>query len=197
MSGFVCTIVSEVPVYQTFGIESVMKIQIATLALLILCAALQVAGKAETKDSATGGTPALVPGFAAVSAENAETAVEWYRDKLGFRFTGEMNFPPNLKIRIVEIGDFRLEIIEFKESLSFGQVQEKFPQVTDRSRLRGFGKLGFLIQDLDSMSRRLKKADVKFLFDVTRNSETSESWFIIEDCCGNVLQFFERLGRPR
>lgn len=68
-----------------------MKIQIATLALLVLCAALPVAGQTETENSARGGSPALVPSLAAVSVEDAETAVKWYRDKLGFRLAGEMN----------------------------------------------------------------------------------------------------------
>jgi hypothetical protein len=44
------------------------------------------------------------------------------------------------------------------------------------------------------MAARSKKAELKFLFDGTGYERTVEGWTIIENCCGNVLQFFENNG---
>jgi hypothetical protein len=97
----------------------------------------------------------------------------------------------SLRISFLELNGFRLELIEFKDSVSLAAIRSKFPAVDDRAKVQGFGKLAFVVTSVGEVAASLKSKKVKFVREVTQEKDTGETWFIIEDVDGNWLQFFE------
>jgi methylmalonyl-CoA/ethylmalonyl-CoA epimerase len=111
---------------------------------------------------------------------------------MGFRETRRLNVPDSsLRISFLELNGFRLELIEFKDSVSSAAIRSKFPAVDDQAKVQGFGKLGFAVTNLGEVAASLKSKKAKFVREVTQEKDTGEIWFIIEDADGNWLQFFE------
>ena len=132
------------------------------------------------------------PYLVSASVANLDTAVRWYTEVLGFREVRRLNLPEHaLRISFVELSGFRLELIESKGSVSLSSIQSKFPEVSDRAKVQGFGKLAFTVASIETLATWLKSQKVSFVRDVTLDQETGEKWLIIEDMDGNWLQFFE------
>jgi catechol 2,3-dioxygenase-like lactoylglutathione lyase family enzyme len=145
-------------------------------------------GKPEAQSPLATARPYLV----SLSVANLDLSVRWYREMLGFRETRRLNMPGSLlRISFLELNGFRLELIEFKDSVSLAAIRSKFPIVDDRARLQGFGKLAFAVASVSEVAASLKSKKVKFVREVTQEKDTGEIWFIIEDMNGNWLQFFE------
>lgn len=177
-----------------FGIVLVLS------ALLFNISADGVASAAGAGDKPRSETaqPVLRPHLVALSVTDLDAAIRWYCDVLGFREQRRLNLPDyKLRIGFLERDGFRLELIEFKDSVSQGDIRAKFPAVTDRARVQGFVKLAFAVPDIRKFAELLKARKAEFLRDVTRESDTGETWFMIKDMDGNVLQFFEvKPARP-
>lgn len=144
--------------------------------------------KSETQEPLATVRPYLV----SLSVANLDVSVRWYCEMLGFRETRRLNtLAASLRISFLELNGFRLELIEFKDSVSLAAIRSKFPVVDDRARVQGFGKLAFAVTSVGELAASLKSKKVKFARDVTKDKDTGERWFIIEDVDGNWLQFFE------
>lgn len=132
------------------------------------------------------------PCLMSLSVANLDLSVSWYREVLGFRETRRLKIPgSSLQISFLELNGFRLELIEFKDSVSLAAIRSKFPAVDDRAKVQGFGKLAFAVKSVSEAAASLKSKKVKFVREVTQEKDTGETWFIIEDVDGNWLQFFE------
>ena len=132
------------------------------------------------------------PYLLSLSVANLDATASWYRDVLGFREVRHLELPDyRLRIRFLELNGFRLELIQYQDSVSLASIQSKFPNVEDRARVHGFGKLAFAVDDLAAAARALKDKKVKLLRDVSRDEATGDRWMLIEDPEGNWLQFFE------
>ena len=110
----------------------------------------------------------------------------------GLRETRRLNVPDSsLRISFLELNGFRLELIEFKDSVSSAAIRSKFPAVDDQAKVQGFGKLAFAVTKSVRSRHRFKSKKVKFVREVMHEKDTGEIWFMIEDADGNWLQFFE------
>ena len=162
---------------------------------LVIGALTQVAGStAGSEDKAEGQSPLATarPYLISLSVANLDFSVRWYREMLGFREIRRLTISgSSLRISFLEMNGFRLELIEFKDSVSLAAIQSKFPAVDDRAKVQGFDKLAFAVTSVTDAAASLKSKKVKFVREVTQEKETGERWFIIEDVDGNWLQFFE------
>lgn len=128
-----------------------------------------------------------------ISVKDLDAAVKWYEDNLGFRVVKRMEFPKyTLRIAFADRNDFRLELIEFKQSVSFEAIQKQFPVVDDRAKIQGLGKYAFRTENIEAAADALKKKGVKFEVELYEDKEFSEKTFIISDNSGNWIQFFQR-----
>jgi catechol 2,3-dioxygenase-like lactoylglutathione lyase family enzyme len=167
--------------------------------VLLIVAAAAVAGAAHAANAGASDRPAAENPLAAarpclmsISVANLDASVRWYGDVLGFREVKRLDLPASsLRISFLEHNGFRLEMIEFKHSVSLEAIRSKFPGVDDRAKVQGFGKLAFAVPKIGEVAAALKAKKVKFVRDVTREKDTGETWFIVEDVDGNWVQFFE------
>jgi catechol 2,3-dioxygenase-like lactoylglutathione lyase family enzyme len=158
--------------------------------LFIVAAAVAAGVGASDRPAAENPLAAARPCLLSISVANLDASVRWYGEALGFRETKRLNLPASsLRISFLEHNGFRLELIEFKDSVSLEAIRSKFPGVDDRAKVRGFGKLAFAVPKIREAASALKAK--KFVRDVTREKDTGETWFIVEDVDGNWVQFFE------
>ena len=144
--------------------------------------------KAEGQSAVATARPYLV----SLCVANLDVSVGWYRNMLGFREMRRLNVPSSsLRISFIELNGFRLELIEFKDSVSYSAIRSKFPAVDDQAKVQGFGKLAFAVTNVGEVAGSLKSKKSSFVREVTQEKDTGEIWFIIEDVDGNWLQFFE------
>lgn len=173
----------------------VMRLSISPVQVLIVVGAVTGVGGMLDWDAKADGQSALAtarPYLVSLSVANLDTSVRWYRDMLGFRETRRLNVPDSsLRISFLELNGFRLEMIEFKDSISSAAIRSKFPAVDDQAKVQGFGKLAFAVTNVGEVAASLKDKKIKFVREVTQEKKTGEIWFIIEDPDGNWLQFFE------
>jgi hypothetical protein len=106
---------------------------------------LGLKARAEGQSALATARPYLV----SLSVANLDTSVRWYRDMLGFRETRRLNLPDSsLRIGFLELNGFRLELIEFKDSVSSAAIRSKFPAVDDQAKVQGFCKLAFAVTNV-------------------------------------------------
>jgi hypothetical protein len=80
----------------------------------------------------------------------------------------------SLRIAFMEASGFQLELIEFKDSVSYEAIQKQFPNVDDRAKIQGPGKLAFVVDNLDATAARLKARKVRFFREITREGRRTE-----------------------
>lgn len=130
-----------------------------------------------------------------ISVKDLDEAVKWYQENLGFQVVKRMEFPKyTLRIAFADRNDFRLELIEFKQSVSFEAIQKQFSVVDDRAKIQGLGKYAFRIDNIEGAADALKKKGVKFEVELYEDKEFSEKTFIISDNSGNWIQFFQKVS---
>jgi hypothetical protein len=72
-------------------------------------------------------------------------------------------------------------------------IQKQFPSVDDRGKIQGLGKLAFLVEDPQAVSKKLKGNKVKFEREITDDPEFGVKWLIVTDNSGNWIQFFQKM----
>jgi catechol 2,3-dioxygenase-like lactoylglutathione lyase family enzyme len=166
-------------------------ISLVVQVLVVMGTVTQAAGpeyKAESKSPLATAHPYLM----SLSVADLDVSVRWYCEMLGFRETRRLNMPnSSLRISFLELNGFRLELVEFKNSVSLAAIQAKFPTVDDRAKVQGFDKLAFAVTSVRDVAASLKSKKVKFVREVMQEKDTGETWFIVVDVDGNWLQFFE------
>jgi methylmalonyl-CoA/ethylmalonyl-CoA epimerase len=136
----------------------------------------------------------IKPYLVSISVANLNETINWYKRNLGFDIRKKMDFPKStLRIAFLELNGFQLELIEFKQSISYDAIQKQFPVVDDRAKIQGLGKLAFLVDDISSVAAKLKSNGVRFEREVTDDKEFGVKWFIVTDNSGNWIQFFQKL----
>jgi catechol 2,3-dioxygenase-like lactoylglutathione lyase family enzyme len=166
---------------------------VLSIVLLTLLAPAQEKD-AGNRNDASGILRSARPYQVSISVADLDETVKWYRENLGFVMIKKMDLPKYaLRIAFVELGGFQLELIEFKQSVSYEAIQKLFPSVDDRAKVQGLGKLAFLVSDIAAVAERLKKKGVKFVRDVTDDNDFGVKWFMVEDNSGNVIQFFQKI----
>lgn len=133
----------------------------------------------------------VTPRLVAISVSNLERSAGWYAKTFGFRELRHLDLPQNaLRISFLELNRFQLELVEFRNSVSFDAIHEKFPNLDDRAKVQGFTKLAFGVRDIRRAASDLEASGAKFIRKVTKDETTGEEWLIIEDPDGNWIQLF-------
>lgn len=166
----------------------------AYLALACAVSGLSAAAQTAVRSDAAAASPGLFrPYLVSISVANLDETITWYRDNLGFSIARRMELPKySLRIAFMEFNGFQLELIEFRNSVPYDVIQKRFPEVDDRAKIQGLGKLAFVADNLEALATKLKSKKIRFFRDITRDEGTGQRSFIVSDNSGNWLQFFER-----
>lgn len=118
----------------------------------------------------------------------------WYQEKFGFTEEKSiLDYPDyGVKVGFLQLGDFHLELVETK-----GSIPQSSLPIAPEFNLNGVLKLGFMVQNLDSVYAQLEKYnDVKFITGIQPlpQSNLEVPWptkhFMLYDPDGNMLQLF-------
>ena len=93
----------------------------------------------------------------------------------------------------MKLGEVELELIQKNTSISISKFIPDYYADVDKSPLRGFTKIAFLVNDVETLSEKLKQKEVKFYANLFRDDEFELWSFIIEDLDGNLLQFNQKI----
>lgn len=132
---------------------------------------------------ATDSRPILV----AIQVKDVAKAAGWYSDFLGFSPVSKREFPDHgLKITVVELNNFRLELVENPKVLYKTDALQKL-SVED---VTGFSKVTFRVVDIRALYDQLQKKRAHFQIALKEsNVNADELFFIVLDVDGNWLQF--------
>ena len=128
------------------------------------------------------------PVLIALQVNNVTESAAWYSDFLGFSAVDKREFPNyGLKITIVELNNFRLELVEKMKVHSRADALQKL-NVED---VTGFSKVAFRVSDIRTLYDQLQKKGARFQIELKEsNVNAEELFFIVMDVDGNWLQFF-------
>jgi hypothetical protein len=133
-----------------------------------------------------GQTTDLRPVLVALQVTNVVASTKWYSDFLGFSTLDQREFPNGLKITLVELNTFRLELVENPKILSRSDAVQKL-RVED---VTGFSKVAFRVSNIRALYDQLKKKKARFQIELKEsNVNAEELFFIVLDVDGNWLQF--------
>jgi catechol 2,3-dioxygenase-like lactoylglutathione lyase family enzyme len=133
----------------------------------------------------------IKPSLVAISVANIDETVKWYQDNLGFAVKEKKDFPQHsLRIAFLALNDFEIELVEDKKSVSLVAIQKHLPEADDETKIQGFVKLAFTVEDVEALASRLKSKGVRFQMEMTKsNRKEGVKFFIVRDNNGNWLQF--------
>ena len=139
-------------------------------------------------------TAEVKPVWAGISVRDAEASAKWYQHNLHFEITKKMDLPEHkLGIVFMRLNGFTLELIEFRDSVSFEEAKKRVPELADRDKLQGFVKLDFQVKDVDALAGELEGHSIKLRMKPTDDPPFGQRFFLVEDNDGNTLQFFQPL----
>lgn len=176
------------------GKKDLMRRAIIGLSILVLTVLafgfINVSGKRSTPK--TDPLASLRPYLVGLSVPDAQAAARWYEEKLGFEETGESNEPNGTRTIVVERGPFAIELLQIRNSYSITKYVEAHRPSS--FRLQGIVKLGFAVDDLDSVLTELAARNVPILQKTTELKQFRLRYLLIQDNNGNVIQLFDHRG---
>lgn len=131
--------------------------------------------------------------FTGLFVKNLDSSLNWYSEKLDFKVIDTVSNPKSgYKFALLSWNQILIEMIEHPKIITAKQIKENYPESTGT---QGFFKLGFYVKELDSLQEKLKSKNVKILFPVLKAEGFTRKLklFIIEDCEGNLIQFYNYL----
>lgn len=128
--------------------------------------------------------------FSAVIVEDFESSLNWYTGVLGFKVINKQaSEERGFKQANIKRGDILLELIELNSALS---PKTALPGYTNKTRLTGFFKIGFLITDFDRWIKQLETLETSFYGNIVEDPVSKKRMVIITDPDGNRIQLFEK-----
>lgn len=130
------------------------------------------------------------PYFSAIIVSDINASMSWYESHFGFE---KVNLIEN-EARGFKMGNMKndgawIEFIELASTLMPNDIIKDKPRGT---RIGGYFKFGFTVQDLDAWVAKLKKANVTFRGDVVTDPLSKMRMIIVLDPDGNRVQLFEK-----
>jgi catechol 2,3-dioxygenase-like lactoylglutathione lyase family enzyme len=126
----------------------------------------------------------------AISVKDINTAAGWYNKYLGFEFGEKKDYPESkVSIGIMTKGEFSLELVQHKESVP---VSKFIPDISNPAVVRGYGKVGYIVDNLEEIVKRMKAGLVKFIIDPMVNKASGSKMCIVLDNDGNWVQLMEK-----
>jgi hypothetical protein len=161
-----------------FGEEKPMKAPVMILASVLLMLA-----------NNTSATTPVRPVLIGIYAQNYHESVTWYIENFGFETTNEVvNDHANLRIGFLDNGVFELEIYSdiVSSSESVRLTRDRFGMPSE-----GFVKLSLETSDLEALAHELSANAVEFVREINESDrKPDQSWFMVKDPDGNLIQIF-------
>ncbi|WP_298902994.1 VOC family protein [uncultured Psychroserpens sp.] len=162
------------------GIKPI-KLLIITLAISIL-PALSLAQDDKT--------PVLEAYFSALIVNDMDVSLAWYTDVIGLEILNTQESPDaGFKQANLKLGNILIELIELDKAQA---VEDAIPNYTSKTRIEGFFKIGFSMNNFDAWIKHLKLKKVAFHGTVVTNKTSGKRMVIVKDPDGNRIQFFEK-----
>ncbi len=125
-------------------------------------------------------TPQFSPYFSAIIVSDVENSVEWYSQVFSAEVVARYdNEERGFKIVNLDAGNFLIELLELRDAKA------------KVGRSQGFFKTGFLVDDILTWEKHLKKLNVEFHGDMAYDEKIKKRMLIFKDPDGNYLQLFE------
>lgn len=122
----------------------------------------------------------------AVTVQDMERAVTFYRDVLGFEVLGQLLLNEGtFKLVYLQAGAARIELFAFTE-------EGRRSETVDRNEDLGFKHIAFSVDDVDAVARRLKAHEVPFTVEPA-DAPGGVRLAFFHDPDGNLLEIVDRL----
>ena len=130
------------------------------------------------------------PYFSALIVDDIDVSIDWYSKYLGLKLLNKNEFGDSgFKQANLKRGNILIELIELSNAI---YPETVIPDYTNKTRLLGYFKIGFLISEFDEWMLHLTKLKVDFHGSVVVNDLTGRRMVIIKDPDGNRIQIFEK-----
>ena len=132
----------------------------------------------------------ISPYFTAIIVSDLDSSIEWYGNVFGYEVINRNEaehiglVQANLKTETS-----LLELIQLETSLS---IEEAIPNYNPLNRIQSIFKIGFKVDDFDSILERIQMLDVEVLGDVVSDPVSNTRMIILLDPDGNRVQLFEQ-----
>jgi len=128
--------------------------------------------------------------FSAIIVSDLDSSITWYSSSLGFEVVNKVESTERgFKQSNLKSGNTLLELIELDRAVS---LKDTVSNYSDKMRIIGFFKIGFLVTDFDKWIDRLTNNSVDFSGNVVTDSITGKRMVIITDPDNNRIQIFEK-----
>jgi len=122
----------------------------------------------------------------AITVQDMDRAVAFYRDVLGFEVLGQLMLNDGtFKLVYLQAGDGRIELFSFTESGRPSDTQ-------GRNEDLGFKHVAFSVDDVDAVAERLKEHDVPFTVEPV-DAPGGVRLAFFHDPDGNLLELVSNL----
>lgn len=137
---------------------------------------------------------AVRPYTIGIVVSDIEKATVWYERALELKVYKKMDFPDydGLKIYFLEGPHFQLELIAKDTSFSIDEYVEGY-NINDKPMI-GLAKVAFRVPDIVAAQKRLADLGAEEVLGITESDEFDNTFFIVRDQDGNVLQFIQPRG---
>jgi catechol 2,3-dioxygenase-like lactoylglutathione lyase family enzyme len=126
------------------------------------------------------------PTLVALQVEDLDASIRWYTSQLDFQPKDRKAFPEHgLKLAILVLGDFELELVENPKTLKKSQLLAgKDADIT------GFAKIAYTVPAVEQLFRRLESRGASFAIKLRdSNTNPDQQFFVVLDNDKNWLQF--------
>ena len=128
--------------------------------------------------------------FSAIIVNDLDNSINWYSNILGFRVINKVESKERgFKQSNLKKGAILIELIELDKAVSSKDV---IPNYTNKTRIVGFFKSGFLVTDFDKWIDHLTMNKVDYYGNIVTDDNTGKKMVIITDPDGNRIQIFEK-----
>lgn len=132
----------------------------------------------------------LKPYFAAITVENIDSSITWYKQVLGLELRNRVDSPERGFIQAILTGNgLSIELVELKSMVKPADCLKNLEKGTE---LIGFYKIGFVVEDFDNWVKFLEERSANFYGSVVTDKISNQRTFLISDSDGNLLQFFDK-----
>ncbi|WP_296322245.1 VOC family protein [Winogradskyella sp.] len=150
------------------------------LIIIVLCLGC---AKQEKNVSSTEGF------FAAILVKDIENSINWYESNFNFQVKNKTeNDAVGLKQANLNKDNFHVELIELNSAID---AKEEIEDYNEKTKLIGLFKLGFKVNNFDSLVRKLKHNNITFKGNIVKDPITNKKMVIVLDPDGNRIQLFE------
>lgn len=156
----------------------------STLCILLACAAAQL-GAQSASDSLD-----LKAHHAAASVGNMDRAIQWYKDKLGFKLILRQRLTPDREIAWLTIPGWRIDLLYDKHSVPS-------PRQKDHMMIQSWGHIVFAVPDVDRAWAILKARGVELPEPVATNEQLHIRTSHFPDSEGNWLEIDQDVKAPK